>query len=89
MLWPQGVASADEVPFDLMRAIEHASQIIDWQENLPKEDIPPEWMWPFIDELEIWFEEVDNRRKESSGGSSSSGDTTVPMMTNELARGSR
>ena len=75
------------MPYDLVRAIEHASQVIDWQENFTEEDMPPQWMWPFVEELEIWFEEVDNRRKE--GRPSSGGDETVPMMSNELARDRR
>lgn len=70
-----------------MRAIEHASQIIDWQENLPKDEMPPPWMWPFQEELEVWFEAVDQKRKDARPDSS--GDETVPMMTNELAKGRR
>jgi hypothetical protein len=66
-------------------AIAHAHRILGWQENLLSEEQPPQWMWPFESELELWFEEVDQKREERYGGSegSSSGES-VPMMTNEL-----
>lgn len=46
-------------------------------------------MWPFGEELEIWFEGVEEQRKEKYGSGSDSGDTEVPMMENELTRGRR
>jgi hypothetical protein len=68
-------------------AIAHANRVIDWQENLTSEEMPPQWMWPFEDDLEIWFEDVEQKRKERFGGGSSSGDTDVPLMKNELSEG--
>lgn len=68
-------------------AIEHAHRILDWQENLSHDEIPPSWMWIFEDELEIWFDDVEEKRKEKYGDRS--GDTTVPLMDNELAKGRR
>lgn len=70
-----------------MLAIEHAHRVLDWQENLSSEEMPPRWMWPYESELEIWFDEVEDKRKQKFGGSGS--DDAVPMMTNELARGKR
>lgn len=70
-------------------AVEHASRVCDWQENLQQDEMPPEWMWPFSDELDEWFEEVDRRRKEKYGSRDDSGDTETPMMRNELAEGRR
>jgi hypothetical protein len=68
-------------------AIEHAHRILDWQDNLSSDEIPPSWMWIFEEELEIWFQEVEEKRKEKyGGGGSDSSDTTVPMMSNELAK---
>lgn len=32
------------------------------------EEMPPEWMWPLVDELTDWFEEVDRARKLKYGG---------------------
>ena len=84
MLFPSGVSSVDDVNWDLAFAIEHAQTVIGWQHNLSKNEMPPRWMWPFADELNIWFEEVEaNReRKYSSSGS----DTGEHMQVNELAK---
>jgi len=68
-----------------MRAIDQANRILDWQENLSKDEVPPEWMWPFDEELKAWFEEVDRKRSEKFGGGSSSGDIDGPSMSNQLA----
>lgn len=72
-----------------MYAIEHAHRICDWQENMVSEEIPPKWMWCFEEELEIWFEEVDQQRKARFGGGESRGDENVPMMQNEMTKGRR
>lgn len=58
--------------------------MLDWQENLLAEEMPPVWMWAFDDELDIWFAEVDAKRKDKYGGGDSSDSTS--MMSNELAR---
>lgn len=76
------------MPADLLRAITHAFKILSWYENLEEEEIPPEWMWPFDDELKLWFEEMAEARKAKYNGSGS-GDTEVPLMENELSRGRR
>lgn len=50
--------------------------------------MPPSWMWPFEDELEIWFAEVEEERKNKyspTGGDSDDGDSS--MMQNDLAVG--
>jgi len=74
-------------------AIEHAGQICDWQENLTSDEMPPRWMWPFNEELEVYFEAVDRKRKEKYGieddDTGSTGDTSSGMMENEFARGRR
>lgn len=66
--------------------MEHAHRVLSWQENLMSEEVPPPWMWPFEDELELWFEEVDRKRKERFGGDS---EPEGEMMENEYARGRR
>ena len=71
-----------------MLAIEHAQRVINWQSNLPPDEMPPRWLWIVEDELEIWFEEVDAKRKERFGTPDEPADE-VPMMKNELARGRR
>jgi hypothetical protein len=86
LLWPESCSSIEEVPYDLVRAIEHAFRILDWHENLPKEEIPPSWMWAVEHEIEEWFAEVDRKREEQRGASSSGDELPVGgMMTNELA----
>lgn len=51
--------------------------------------MPPEWMWPFDEELDIWFEEVDRKRKEKYGGGETSDISSEGMLTNEYARDRR
>lgn len=63
-------------------AIEHALKVCSWQENLIGKEMPPSWMWPFDDELEIWFERVDRERKEKYGGDSEDDREESPMMDN-------
>jgi hypothetical protein len=43
-------------------------------------------MWPYEEELEIWFDQVEEARN-ARYGREKSDDTTVPMMSNELAKG--
>lgn len=66
-----------------MLAISHAQTILGWQENLTKEDMPPEWMWPLTDELEEWFDEV-SRRMEERYGTGDYRDDAPDMEQNEL-----
>jgi hypothetical protein len=86
LLWPEGCETIEEVPYDLVKAIEHAFRILDWHENLPKEEIPPVWMWAVGHEIEYWFEEIERKREEEANARSS-GDKVpeVGMMSNELA----
>lgn len=60
--------------------------ILTWQENLPSEETPPDWMWHLDWELEGWFEEVQRKRDEKYGRDrDDDDDVIVPMMNNELA----
>lgn len=63
---------------------------MDWLENLARDEMPPRWMWPFAEELESWFADVEEQRKDkysSDGSGDDSADSS--MMENELARGRR
>lgn len=71
------------MPFDLYKAVEHATNILHWQENLPESEMPPEWMWSVDHELEIWFERISEERDEKCGGGDKRDE--VPLMDNELA----
>lgn len=77
------------MPHELVMAIEHSHRILDWQDNLVSEEIPPQWMWPFEEELQIWFQQVEEKRNERNGRSGDNGDTNVPMMSNDMAKGRR
>lgn len=83
---PVGVESLTDFPADLLRAIAHAYKIMDWHENLPEDEIPPQWMWAFDKELKVWFEEVKEARKAERDNPNRSKDTEVPMMQNELSQ---
>lgn len=59
-------------------------RVIGWEANLDTDEMPPEWMWPFPDDLELWFEDVKQARKERfSGGQDDNDDDD--MVENELA----
>lgn len=49
------------------------------------EEMPPEWMWPFPDELTVWFEEVRAAQKLKYGGDSSEDDEPGDSVGNEYA----
>lgn len=72
-------------------AIQHAHQVLDWNENLLEDEMPPEWMWPLDHELVPWFDDVKRKREEKYGTSSDSGSAreTVPLMDNALTEGKR
>lgn len=66
-------------------AVTHALTVLGWQENLLSEEMPPEWMWPFTEELEEWFEEVTARRRD--GTSRDVLEDAPDMVENTLTRG--
>ena len=75
-------------------AIEHALQILNWHENLSKEDVPPEYLWEDARGLEQWWDDVRARQEDgvaTKRGRSSSRDDDDPtdsdeMVENDLAR---
>ena len=69
-------------------AVAHAHTVLHWQENLFDEDMPPEWMWPLVDELDDHFAAVMARRKERYGDGNDS-DDAPEMAQNELTKGMR
>jgi hypothetical protein len=71
-------------------AVAHAHTVLHWQENLFDEDMPPEWMWPLVDELDDHFAGVLARRKERYGSGGRDDDDDAPdMLQNELTKGKR
>ena len=64
---------------------------MNWYENLPKSEIPPEYLWEDVDGLEMWWNTVNERRDEkySGGNYRQSGGGDEPeqeMADNDLAR---
>ena len=80
---PRGVSCIEDVPADLALAIDHGHKILNWQENLMSEEMPPKWMWHLDWELEKWFEEVEISRKSKYDGGPDDSLEEVPMMRNE------
>lgn len=66
----------------MYKAVEHSNNILSWQENLPEDEMPPEWMWSVDHELEIWFEKLKDARAEKYGTPREES----PMMSNEYAQ---
>lgn len=71
-LWPDG-SNSENVPNDLFVAIEHCTRVLNWQENLFGDEMPPGWMWHLDWEIEAWFEKlkIERERKHNNGVSSS------------------
>lgn len=86
-LFPLGVDRIEEVPADLILAIEHAHRVLSWRENLSGDEMPPAWMWHIESELDSWFESVEEKRKDGHpGGDDDEGSAGVQ---NEFAKGMR
>jgi 5,10-methenyltetrahydromethanopterin hydrogenase len=83
ILFPKGIDRINDISNDLHAAIQHADMVLGWFENLPKDETPPEWMWPFSDEIKGWFEEVTWAREQKYGGG---GDSYADMDSNEYAK---
>lgn len=73
-------------------AVSHATHVLRWFDDLEPDEVPPEWMWPFPKELELWFDEVKELRREKYGISDDSSGRDAPgerMGQNELTAGIR
>lgn len=84
---PRECDSVEDIPNDLIVAIEQAQRIITWQENSLRGEMPERWMWHLDHEIVAHFDRVEAERDEKYGGDSSSSesDTEQPMMVNEYA----
>lgn len=49
-------------------AVAHAVTVLQWREKALPEEIPPEWMWPFPDELEKHWANVEADREARAKG---------------------
>lgn len=70
LLYPKDMNIMD-VPSELITAVEQALKILSWQENLPSDEMPKQWMWTLDWELENWFEKIKEAREEKYGSSKS------------------
>lgn len=43
-------------------AIDHALAVLNWHENLPKDEVPPQHIWEDPEGLEQWWKRVDEKR---------------------------
>jgi hypothetical protein len=83
-----GVDNILELPFDLLTAFQHASTILNWFENVPQEEQPPDWMWPFPDEVSQWFDEVKLAREQKYSNDADGGDLDDwDTLKNDAAEG--
>jgi hypothetical protein len=59
---------------------------------MSSDEMPPEWMWPLDDAIVEWMDRIREERDEKYGRGDRDREEkreTVPMTSNELARGRR
>lgn len=66
-IFPEGISRVADLPVDFFGALEQATRILSWQENLTEDEVPPRWMWHLDWELDTWFLEVKKKRDERFG----------------------
>lgn len=74
------------MPWFLQVAIEHGLTILNWYENLPKTEVPPEHLWEDGEGLDLWWKAVEARREDGTVPSGSSEDGPEELVGNDLAR---
>lgn len=86
-LYPEGCTRVAQIPWFLQVAIEHALTVLNWLENLPKNEVPPRRIWADTEGLEQWWNKVEDLRSSDyplTGASSS--DEDGAGTENDLAR---
>lgn len=66
-------------------AIEHGLTILNWFENLPKEEVPPAYLWADPQGLDEWWLRLESKREARSNGHQIKDD----WESNDLARALR
>lgn len=66
----------------MLAAVAHAETVLSWREHLDKDEMPPEYLWPFSEECSAWISSALEARKDKYGGSDSTGSST--STRNEL-----
>lgn len=72
-------------------AIEQALTILGWYENLPSDEVPPEYLWEDNEGLEQWWEEVKAKHEDGlpimpRRGSEDDDEESDEVTQNDLAR---
>lgn len=67
-LWPDGCDSIWDVSAEYLAVFSHAEKILSWLEHLTEDETPPEWMWPYDWETDVWMKRVTDERKKRFGG---------------------
>lgn len=72
-------------------AIEHALNVLTWYENLPKDEVPPEYLWEDGEGLELWWKSVEDKRDDGTATSrgrvdDDDSDQAPGMAENDYAR---
>jgi hypothetical protein len=49
---------------ELTSAVAFADLVCTWQENYLPDEMPPQWMWPYPDQLNAHFDMVHQARKD-------------------------
>lgn len=87
VLFPKGARTYMDIPWFLYEAINQAFTILSWYENYTEKEVPPTYMWEDGEELERWFNRVNDDRGYVQQGD----DVPDPedMMGNDYARAFR
>lgn len=85
-----------EIPWYLQVAIDHALIVLNWYENLQRDEVPPEYLWEDVEGLEQWWKDIEARREDGAptkrgsqitrNADDPSGDGGTEMVENDLAR---
>lgn len=62
-LLPTGISRLRDIPHQLLASIKAALIFLSWEENLPKEEIPPRSIWTDMEALNTHFGELARKRK--------------------------
>lgn len=52
---------------------------------MPEDDIPPSWMWPFVEAVNEWFDDLKAKRKQEAKDASDDREQ-VDLVQNEDPR---
>ena len=72
----------------MQTAIDLGLLVLNWMQNLPREEMPPEYLWDDVEGLEQWWEQVQYRREVASPGDGPEPDLVENELARELKRGS-